>query len=97
MRAASALVVLALAGCAATDPDRRAGMWQPEGANAGNIAAMVERKSDLVRGRTDGTADTRQARDAVERLWDDRQRPFPGRAATATGNGTGAMAQKDRN
>ena len=47
------LSLLALAGCAESDPYRRPGMWQPEGANAANMAAMVERKSDLVHGRGD--------------------------------------------
>jgi type IV pilus biogenesis protein CpaD/CtpE len=79
------LALLLMAGCAETDPYRRPGMWQPEGANAANIAAMVERPSDLVRGRSDRTPEIRQGRDAVERLWDDRQRSWSGKDRANTG------------
>ncbi|MBV8912810.1 MAG: hypothetical protein JOZ05_07215 [Acetobacteraceae bacterium] len=76
--------IVLLAGCAETDPYRRPGMWQPEGANAANLAAMVELPSDLVRGRSDRTALTRESQGAVERLWEDRARPFPGQSRSST-------------
>lgn len=40
-----------LAGCADIDPNRREGMWQPEGVTSGNLAAMVATPTDLARGR----------------------------------------------
>jgi type IV pilus biogenesis protein CpaD/CtpE len=86
------LALALLAACAETDPYRRSGMWQPEGANAANIAAMVERPSDLVGGRNDRAPETRQARDAVERLWEDRQRTLRGGHAQPATNATGAAA-----
>jgi type IV pilus biogenesis protein CpaD/CtpE len=95
-RVAAALILL-LSGCAAVDPYRRPGMWQPEGANAANMAAMVERPFDLLRGRKDRTARTHHARDAVERLWEERQRPLPGRGATLTGSRTGMALQTEHN
>ena len=82
-RYALLLGIILLAGCAETDPYSRPGMWQPEGANGANLAAMVERPSDLVRGRSDRTAITRESRDAVERLWGDRVRPFHGQTRTS--------------
>lgn len=63
------LLLAAAAGCSETDPYSRPGMWQPEGANAGNMAAMVANPSDLVRGQA-GQGVTRQSGEAaVLRLW----------------------------
>ena len=87
------LVAALVAGCAEADPYRREGMWQPEGANQANIAAMVQRPADLRHGRSDSIRETRRAVDAVERLWSDRERPFPGRAtSTSVWPATGADA-----
>lgn len=92
-RAFAWLALALMAGCAETDPYRRSGMWQPEGANAANIAAMVERPSDLIRGRSDRMPETRQGRDAIERLWDDRQRSLRGQAHPAVStSGSAAKA-----
>ena len=41
----------ALAACQDMDPYARTDVWQPTGANAGNIAAMVANPHDLIRGR----------------------------------------------
>ena len=43
--------LLALAGCDSRDPYLRTDVWQPTGANAGNIAAMVADPHDLISGR----------------------------------------------
>lgn len=82
------LIVLAalplLAGCDAVDPYRRAGMWQPTGANTLNLAAMVERPGDLVRGRgTRGTPGV-EAAPAVSRYWAARAAPLPSTTSQGT-------------
>lgn len=59
-----------VAGCAESDPYRRAGMWHPSGANAANIAAMASRPADLVRGRDTAHANGQEAVSAVQRMRD---------------------------
>ncbi len=58
---------LALAACAMEDPLTRPGLWQPIGANATNLAAMVADPQDLVTGVPDRTADGQLAAAAVAR------------------------------
>jgi type IV pilus biogenesis protein CpaD/CtpE len=58
----------ALSGCQKIDSDARADVWHPTGANAGNLAAMVVRPSDLIAGRSAASADARTSVDAVERV-----------------------------
>ena len=50
---------LALAACAMEDPLTRPGLWQPIGANATNLAAMVADPQDLVTGVPDCRRPTR--------------------------------------
>ena len=64
------LGLLALSGCAATDPFQRPGAWRPEGVNQANTAAMVARPADLLRGRGAGGTDSPLATAAVTRLWE---------------------------
>lgn len=92
------LILLAgcLTGCAQADPYRRQGMWQPEGANAANIAAMVQRPADLLHGRADATWQTHRAADAVDRLWTDRERSFPGHGTTNLGASAGAAGSSSK-
>lgn len=72
------LGVMALAGCAATDPLRRADLWQPEGANERNIRAELAAPADALRGRGDmSESDGLLAAAAVRRLRQDRVRPLP--------------------
>lgn len=59
----------ALAGCSATDPYERAGIWRPSGVNEANIAAQVANPADLVRGRGEAGGSVRGSSTAVERLW----------------------------
>jgi type IV pilus biogenesis protein CpaD/CtpE len=91
------LTILALfvAGCAGTDPYRRTDVWYPTGSNAGNIAAMVARPSDLISGRGANGADGRQAADAVDRVQQDRTKPlFPAAGnSSATGGATASGTQ----
>lgn len=86
-----AFSLLLVAGCAEGYLYRRQGMWQPEGANAANLAAMVQRPADLLRGRGDPVAERREAADAVKRLWEDRQRPWPGKSATTATTSTSSQ------
>jgi hypothetical protein len=81
-----------VAGCANSDPYRRTDVWYPSGANAGNIAAMAARPGDLVSGRGENAADARQAAGAVDRVWQDREKPlFPASGgASATGGAAGS-------
>ena len=87
IRAALLLALLAICGCEQTDPYRRTGMWQPEGVNAGNIAAQVADPSVLVRGRG-RTGGTRDGVEAAERLVQGRPRGM----LTVTGAGGAAAA-----
>jgi len=77
--AAGVLCVAAglVAGCARLDPYQRPGMWQPEGVNDRNIAAMVQDPRDLAHGRGDGGPAWNTGAAAVDRLWRDKVKPFP--------------------
>ncbi len=59
----------ALAGCSATDPYEKAGIWRPSGVNGANIAAQVANPADLVRGRGEAGGSVRSSGPAVERMW----------------------------
>lgn len=82
-----ALLLFGLCGC---DPYQSSGMWQPNGANAGNLAAMAARRQDLIVGRAGSLNDGRLSGDAVERVWQDRPRPLTGSASTTTSSGKGS-------
>ena len=62
------LAALSLAGCAATDPLTRDGLWQSSGANEANLAAMVVNPADLVQGRGAEGSDGQRAAAAIARL-----------------------------
>ncbi|MBV8093974.1 MAG: hypothetical protein JO110_12200 [Acetobacteraceae bacterium] len=84
-----ALGLLLLAGCAASDPYRRPGTWQPNGAVAGNLAVMLQDPYDLVRGRGETAPQPKRGIDPVLRLWDDHVKPFNG----AEGNQPAPVSQ----
>jgi type IV pilus biogenesis protein CpaD/CtpE len=84
-----ALVMPVLAGCDAIDSDRRADDWHPTGANAGNLAAMVVRPSDLISGRSAGGADARTLVDAVERVRTDHPKALMNVSPTSSGGTSG--------
>ena len=71
------LTLVALAACAETDPYQKAGQWQPTGANALNLAAMVASPADLLRGRGERGAQGKEAAPAVERLFQGRPAALP--------------------
>jgi type IV pilus biogenesis protein CpaD/CtpE len=70
-------VLLALAGCAETDPYEREGVWRPNGANDANLRAMVANPADLARGVGDGRGNSQQAEAAIERLRADKVKALP--------------------
>jgi hypothetical protein len=71
------MLVLAVAGCDATDPYLRQGMWRPNGANEANLRAMVVSPADLVQGVRSPGGDGQQAAAALDRLRNDKIRPLP--------------------
>lgn len=72
----TAAVALTLAGCDATDPYLRDGVWRPNGANEANLRAMVASPSDLVRGVSAGAGNGQQAAAALDRARNDKVRPL---------------------
>ena len=95
-------LLLAMGGCAFTDPYERAGVWRPNGANDANLIAMVKTPSDLVQGVGDGLGNGQLAAAAIERLRADKVKPLPdsgvaqislsGSGAAVNGAGTGGSA-----
>lgn len=71
------LAPLLLAGCAATDPLYREGLWHPNGANEANLRLMVAAPSDLVQGVAAVHSDGHGAARAVQRLRTGRVKPLP--------------------
>jgi len=71
------LAALALAGCDAADPYRRADAWVPAGANTANIAVMASNPRDLIRGRSETRVDARRETTRVEQLWQGQIRALP--------------------
>jgi hypothetical protein len=89
---ASLALALGCAGCAATDPYQRAGMWQPMGAVQGNLAAMVADPADLAAGHGDGEAAHYQTTTAVNRLWLDQTKPLLSAQSSGSGQASAAPA-----
>lgn len=85
-------LLLLLAGCAGLGPYERAGQWQPSGANAANLAAMVSNPADLLHGHGDPGPQSRMATDAAIRLLNGTAKPLGKLSADAdpnTGGGPG--------
>ena len=77
-RLAAALLLTAMAGgCAQVDPYTRDGMWQPEGVNDQNLAAMVAQPTDLLHGHGESLPQPRLASVAVTRLLSGTPTPLP--------------------
>ena len=68
LRCALLAAVLSVAACQEMDPYARNDMWQPTGANAGNIAAMVANPYDLIRGRGSDRTDSNEPVLAIHRV-----------------------------
>jgi uncharacterized membrane protein YgcG len=79
---------LALAGCQDLDPYTREGMWQPTGANQGNIAAMVANPQDLIHGRGQSVEDTKEPTLAINHIWTDTPKQLldPGGGSSSSGS-----------
>jgi len=88
-RLALVALVLFVAGCADLDPYQRTDVWYPTGSNAGNIAAMAARPSDLIVGRGTQGSDARQAVGAIDRVWLDRPKSL---VSAGGGSSAGAAA-----
>lgn len=71
-----AAALFALAGCQATDPLYREGLWRPTGANDANLRAMVAVPSDLAWGAAAPGGDGHLAARAVQRLRQGRTHPL---------------------
>lgn len=70
-------ILVAVPGCARTDPYQREGIWRPGGVNDTNLRAMATMPSDLIRARPSANrTDGRLAAAAVSRLHHDRVRPL---------------------
>jgi hypothetical protein len=69
-------LLLCLAGCDATDPYSRPGVWRPSGANDANLRAMVAAPSDLALAPPASPADGALSVAALARLRQDRVRPL---------------------
>ena len=97
IRLAVVVAVLALAACQEMDPYARTDMWQPTGANAGNIAAMVADPHDLIRGRGVTTANSKPSNIAISHVWTDRPKGLldpgsgsGGGGSSGSGGGSGS-------
>ncbi|MFL5333169.1 MAG: hypothetical protein ACJ8H8_08285, partial [Geminicoccaceae bacterium] len=66
-----------LAGCTETEPYERAGQWNPLGANAANLRAMVADPHDLELGRAPGPGAGDMGAAAVARLRSGTVHPLP--------------------
>jgi hypothetical protein len=83
--------ILAVAACQQMDPYTRTDTWQPSGANAGNISAMVANPYDLIRGRGVDKVDSRESGIAINHIWNDTPKGLldPGGGSGGGGGGSG--------
>jgi type IV pilus biogenesis protein CpaD/CtpE len=81
--------LIALAGCDSRDPYLRTDVWQPNGANAGNIAAMVADPHDLISGRGSVAENANEPALTVNHIWSDQPKPL----TTAPGGGGASGGQ----
>jgi uncharacterized membrane protein YgcG len=92
MRCALLAAVLSVAACQEIEPYARNDMWQPTGANAGNIAAMVANPYDLLHGRGSDRTDSNEPVLAIHRVNTDHTKALldpGGNSAASTGSSGG--------
>lgn len=77
--------MVSLIGCAEMDPYRNPYLYQPTGANAGNLGAMVVTPLDLAHGQEATGANGAEAAAAVHRLLTDKPHPLAVTNTTAIG------------
>jgi uncharacterized membrane protein YgcG len=89
IRLALLAAVLVVAACQDMNPYTRSDTWQPTGANAGNIAAMVANPYDLIRGRGVDKVDSEASNVAIGHIWNDKPKALldPG---GGSGGGSGS-------
>jgi hypothetical protein len=88
---AGLLLATLVSGCAQDDPYTRDGMWQPEGINDQNLAAMAANPADLLHGHGESRPQPRLATVAVTRLLAGSPTPLPVISADVT-PGSGAIS-----
>ncbi len=89
-----------LAGCAGTEPYQRDGVWTPTGANAANLAAMLDNPGDLAQGRRLAATPGRAATDPLDLLLHDKVRTLidtSSATTSASGSGSGASGSGQSN
>jgi len=86
--------LLTLSGCDQLDPMLRTDRWQPTGANAGNIAAMVADPRDLISGHGDIFRESNDQGLAVTHIVTDQPKPFTsgGGGGGSSGGASGASS-----
>jgi len=92
LRCALLAAVLSVAACQEMEPYARNDMWQPTGANAGNIAAMVANPYDLLRGRGSDRTDSNEPVLAIHRVNTDHTKALldpGGNGASSSGSSGG--------
>jgi type IV pilus biogenesis protein CpaD/CtpE len=97
IRVSGIMLVVFVAGCANSDPYHRNDVWYPTGSNAGNMAAMAVRPSDLIHGRNGDEGDAHQAALAIDHIWLGQPKPLEAASAPAggsTGSAAGSGGQK---
>jgi uncharacterized membrane protein YgcG len=91
LRYAFLAAALCVAACQEMDPYARTDMWQPTGANAGNIAAMVANPYDLIRGSGSDRTDSNEPVLAIHRVDTDHTKALldPGGDSAASSGSSG--------
>ncbi len=84
--------LLLVSGCATTDPYLKPAQWQPVGANARNLAAMVANPNDLIRGHGDRYTVGSQAAVPVTALLAGKAAPLPSSSSESAPSGSNAPA-----
>ncbi len=93
IRIGGIMLAMFVASCANYEPYHRDDVWYPTGSNAGNMAAMAVRPSDLIHGRSGGEGDSRQADLAINHIWSGQPKPLGTTSAPGGGGGsTGGAA-----
>ena len=82
---------LLLSGCAATEPDLRAGEWHPVSVNTANLAVMVANPHDLQQGVSPGPDETdgQMAVAAIDRLHHAKLKDIEKLSTNGGGSGSG--------
>jgi hypothetical protein len=97
IRISGIMLVLFVAGCANSEPYHRDDVWYPTGANAGNMAAMAVRPSDLIHGRNGNEGDAHQADLAISHVWFGQPKPLGTTSAPSGGSTSGTAGSGGQN